>query len=142
MPLKTTCFLRELRANSRVMTRLAFLVARRFVVACLMFALVLSGAGRVVMAAQVQSDMTTVVIAGYTVQVCATDNGSDKGTGGSHQQSCDHCPLCAPTLLPVPTIVIRPAAIVRLARLDPLPIKTPHIVGLRSPRQSQGPPVA
>jgi hypothetical protein len=107
-----------------------------------MLALALSGAGRVVMAADAQSAMTTVVIAGYTVQVCATDNDGDKGTGGSHQQSCDQCPLCAPTLLPEPTTVIRPAATVRLARLDPLPIKTPHIAGLRSPRQSQGPPVA
>ncbi|WP_413991568.1 hypothetical protein ACMDCR_05585 [Labrys okinawensis] len=121
---------------------MASLVARQFVVVCLMLSLALSGAGRVVMAVQAQSDMTTVVIAGYTVQVCVTDDDTEKGTGSGHQQTCDQCPLCAPTLLPDPPAIARAAAVVRLASLAPLPVKAPDIAGTRSPRQSQGPPVA
>ena len=124
------------------MSRSAFLAARRLIVACLIFALALSGAGRAVMAAQVQPDTPSVVIAGYIVQVCATDGDAEKGTGGDHRQDCDQCPLCAPTLLPQPPVIARPAAILRLAEQDHPSFEAPHIAGPRSPRQSQGPPIA
>lgn len=117
-------------------------VLRRAVAALLMLTLTLAGVGRSV-ASLTGEPVGTVIIAGFVVHQCHTDAGADPADGpASKRDCCEDCALCGPVILPAPASARHPPA--RIVTVDPVQVApwTPHVSRSRTPRQSQGPPVA
>ena len=117
------------------------LAARQCLAALLALALTFAGVGHA-SAGLPEARAAAVVIAGVTVELCATgQDGKGDPTDAAHRHDCDQCQLCAPMALPGGQGSFQPAATQRTTQLD-RPALAPHIARQRSPRQSQAPPVA
>lgn len=115
---------------------------RRALVAVLVLVLTLSGTGRGWAAAH-EAPHAVLTLRGVAIPICHSGaSDTSDPAGPAHHDCCDQCVLCAPMLPPVAQRVPAPAGAEHVA--DPargVPW-TPVVARTRTPRQSQGPPVA
>lgn len=129
-------------SSSRGMSGPWRLPLRQVAASLLLFAMMLTGIfGEIVKA----SHTSVVVIGGVPVVVCGEGLGDDPaspvpGTPGT-SGCCEHCVLGAPAALPDAPAFALPAS--SRYRMMPVAVavRLPSLSRLRSPRQSQGPPV-
>lgn len=118
---------------------------RQAIAAFLVLVLALGRIGRGLANAD-DAHASSIVIGGIVVPICGgasadTQDPADPGTPAQHD-CCDQCLLCAAVILPAAPGASTPAPIARVARLDaPAPL-LPSLARPRTPRQSQGPPIA
>jgi hypothetical protein len=115
------------------------------VAAILIIVLTLAGFGHGVMAAP-EVRIASIRIAGVVVPIChagapdAPDPADPRNP--IHHDCCDPCVLGAPAVLPAALRLPQPTSIETTARRAAVASSTTHPARSRTPRQSQGPPLA
>ena len=113
---------------------------RRALAAVLIVALMLAGIGRSI-ASTLLPEGALPAIAGVVMPICHSGTGRDPADSGRHD-CCDDCALLAPVVLPVAPSLSGPAPAAHHAVHARAMAWMPVLLRPRSPRQSQGPPVA
>lgn len=116
-------------------------VLRRTIAALVMLALSLAGVGRG-LAATTDTGPAFVVIDGFVLSLCHTDDGSGDPQDTTHHDCCDQCTLHAPVILPTAAELAAIERIAHIVDLGSTVLWSPDIARPRTPRVSQGPPFA
>ena len=118
-------------------------VLRRTIAALVMLALSLAGLGRG-LAASTDNRPASIVIGGFVVSLCHTDDGSGNPSdpqNSAHHDCCDLCTLHASTDVPVAPAFAPPARIAHFIDFDSTVASVFSTTRARTPRLSQGPPI-
>ncbi|MDQ0392701.1 hypothetical protein [Labrys monachus] len=116
-------------------------VLRRTIAALVMLALSLAGLGRA-LAAATDSGPATIIVGGFVISLCHTDDGSGSPQDTARHDCCDQCTLHAPVTLPGAAGLAAPLRIVHVVESEPAVMPVAAIARPRTPRVSQGPPFA
>jgi hypothetical protein len=103
------------------------------------FALMLAGIGRIVVAAP---DVSAITVAAGPICHGGAGTAPDHGHPASEHDCCGDCALSAPVTVPAAPELSEPVRVALTVRLRPSPTEIPQRLRTWTPSQARAPPVA